>query len=113
MGAFKDAMQALANGVKDLSSLDVVTFQGRVELDAQDSVKTFDQVMEKALGNTNIKAKVLASTQAKIDGDLVVFYDQDITSDQMDAHAKLVEIGRQSRSATIDFIKSFIDPKDL
>lgn len=103
----------MAEGLKDLSSLDVVTFQGRVELTAQDKIVTFQQVMDKATGNTGIKVKVLASTRTDIDGDIVVFYDQDITEEQKLAHAEMVEIGRNSRAATVDFLKSLFDAKEI
>ncbi len=112
MGLFKDALTKMGEGIKDLSSLDVVTFEGSVQLEASDKVTTFDQVMSKATGNTDVKVKVLASTQTKIDGDIVAFYDKDITQEQMDAHAELIEAAEASRTGTIDFIKSIVGDID-
>ncbi len=108
MGDFKSAMQGIATAVKDLTSLDVVTFQGRVDLQGQSSVPDFDTVMSKVMGNTNVNAKVLASTQMKLDGDIVAFFDEDITAEQKQAHAELIKIASDSRAATVQFIKDAI-----
>lgn len=110
MGKFKEAMQELAAGIEDLSKLDVVTFQGSVTLegDATAPMK-FSDVMSKAIeGTAGVNVKVLASTQTSIDGDIVAFYDKDITEAQRLAHADLVISGAESRKATIDFVKSVI-----
>lgn len=116
MGKFKEAMSAMAEGIKDLSKLDVVTLQGSVTLENtdEDKVVTFDKVMDKARGNPEVKVKVLASTQTHIDGDIVAFYDTDISEEQRLAHADLVQAGAESRRATIDFVKSIVgDIADL
>lgn len=110
MGKFNEAMQTLANGIKDLSTLEVVTFQGAITLTSADSesLYKFDEVMARARANPEIKAKVLASTRSSIDGDIVAFYDTDITEEQRLAHAELVEMGSESRKATIEFVKSVV-----
>lgn len=115
MGKFKAAMATLANGIEDLSTLDVITFQGSVTLESDDkALVNFADVMTKAKGNTAVKVKVLASTQTSIDGDIVAFYDTDITEAQRLAHADLVLAGAASRKATIDFVKSIVgDIADL
>ncbi|MEM6999563.1 MAG: hypothetical protein AAF529_02170 [Pseudomonadota bacterium] len=110
MGKFKDAMTKMAEGIKDLSTLDVITFQGSVTLESADGeISKFENVMEKAKGNPTVKVKVLASTRTHIDGDIVAFYDTDITNEQKQAHAELVKAGAESRKATIDFVKSIVD----
>ncbi len=109
MGKFKDAMSAMADGIKDLSSLDVITFEGSVTLEGNDDTPVkFADVMSRAQGNAAVKVKVLASTQTHIDGDIVAFYDTDITEEQRLAHADLVQAGAESRKATIDFVKSVV-----
>lgn len=115
MGKFKGAMEKLAGAVQDLSTLDVITFQGSVTLDVDGTVPVgFAEVMDKAKGNAAVKVKVLASTKTSIDGDIVAFYDTDITEAQRLAHADLVLAGAASRKATIDFVKSIVgDIADL
>lgn len=115
MGKFKVAMQKMADGIGDLSKLDVVTFQGSVTLSsADDAPLTFDKVMTSAMGNTTVAVKVLASTQTCLDGDIVAFYDTDITDAQRLAHADLVLAGAESRKASIEFINSIVgDIADL
>ena len=108
MGKFNDAMKGIAEAVEDLTSLDVITFQGRVELEGQGPAPNFEEVMTKMLGNTSVKAKILASTRMKIDGDIEAFFDQDITAEQKQAHAELVKIAGESRAATITFIRDAI-----
>lgn len=108
MGAFRDRFAAMAEGINDLARLDVVTISGTVTLEAADKVTEFDQVMAKATGNTEVKARVLASTKVMLDGDITVFYDKNITTEQTQAHAELVEIGMENRKATITMIKDIL-----
>lgn len=116
MGKFQQAMLKLAEGIDDLSKLDVVTYEGSVVLTGDTTAPMkFSDVMSKALASdAEVKAKVLASTQTSIDGDVVVFYDKDITDAQRLAHEELVKAGSESRKATIEFVKSVIgDIADL
>ena len=115
MGKFKEAMSKMAEGIQDLSRLDVITFQGSVTLEGADEEPAkFEEVMAKAKGNAAVKVKVLASTQTHVDGDIVAFYDTDITEEQRLAHADLVQAGAESRQASIDFVKSIVgDIADL
>ena len=109
MGKFQEAMQTMADGIGDLSKLDVVTFQGSVTLNATDTAPLkFGDVMSSAMGNTTVAVKVLASTQTSIDGDIVAFYDKDITEEQRLAHADLVLAGAESRAASIEFVRSIV-----
>lgn len=108
MGLFKQAFKKMAEGISDLSSLEVVTFEGSVQLEGSDSIESFDDVMKKAKLNSEIKVKVLASTRLNIDGDIVAFYDQDINDEQKEAHAELVDIGVENRAATIEMVKSIV-----
>jgi len=110
MGKFQAAMKTMADGINDLSTLDVVTFEGAVTLAGDVTAPvTFSDVMTIAIkGNAEVKVKVLASTQTSIDGDIVAFYDKDITEAQRLAHSELVLSGAESRKATIDFVKSVV-----
>ena len=106
MGLFETAFKKIGDGLEDLTSLDVVTFQGSVLLEGGDIPATFDNVMNAAKGSATVKVKVLASTQCKIDGDILAFYDKDITPQQAEAHADLVALGKQSRQVAVDFVKN-------
>ena len=110
MGKFKEAIAKMAEGIDDLSKLDVVTFQGSVTLKGSEQTPLkFSEVMSRAVSGDNaVEVKVLASTQTSIDGDIVAFYDKDITEAQRLAHGDLVLAGAESRKATIDFVTSVV-----
>jgi hypothetical protein len=106
MGAFKDALKKIGDAVQDATSLDVVMYQGSIEADliANGMPDNFQKVLELAAGSTQVKVKLLASTQVKLDGDILAYYDTGITADQAKAHAELVSLGQKTREATIDFV---------
>ena len=113
MGLFADAFKKMAAGIDDLSSLEVVTFQGSVNLAAGDSIESFEDVLSKAKANADVTVKVLASTKTRLDGDAMTFYDTGITEEQKLAHAELVDAANENRQATINFIREMINPGDI
>ncbi len=107
MGIFKNAFNSIAKGIEDLSSLEVVSYKGTILIKAGDAYpETFDKIME----NASVQAdfKIIACTTSELDGDVKLFYDQDITQSDMDAHLKLVEAAHKSRQGVIEMFKNAI-----
>jgi len=115
MGKFTTAFSNIADTIGDLSSLDVVTFSGSVTLEKSDAPAaiptSFDTVIKGALANAEVK--ILASTQMKIDGDIVTYYDENIDDTQIKAHIEAVQAGKESRQATINFVKEVLSDLKL
>ncbi|PSV49997.1 hypothetical protein [Photobacterium indicum] len=110
MGQFRMALDKMAEGIKDLSSLDVVTYEGRVTLQSGESLDNvnFETVLQKAKDNPDIDLKIVASTHVEIDGDITTFYDEDISDEQKQAHIELIDIGAENRNATVEMIMGVI-----
>lgn len=115
MGVFKVAFKSIGDAVKDAASLDVVTFKGSIEADMNHTnmPDTFEKVLKLAEGNTQVKVKLLASTQVKLDGDILAYFDTGITPDEAKAHAELVSIGQKTREATVEFVHRVVGLDDI
>jgi len=115
MGVFQKAFKSIGEAIEDASSLDVVTFKGSIEgeLNTDDMPDDFKKVIEKAKGNTDVKVKLLASTQVKLDGDVLAYFDTGITPEESKAHAELVALAQKTREATIEFVRRVVDMKDI
>lgn len=107
MSTFQEAFEKIKEGIQDMSSLEVVTYKGKITIASDGAVpENFDDIIEKAKGEANFK--ILACTHSALDGDMKVFYDNEITTTQIEAHHKLVESARQSRQAVVDLFKDAI-----
>ncbi len=106
MGLFQTAFKKIGEGLADASSLDVVTFKGSIvaELNASNMPDSFQAVLDLAAKNTDIKVRLLASTQSKLDGDVLVYFDNAITPDEASAHNELVALAQKNREALLDFL---------
>jgi hypothetical protein len=93
----------------------VVTFKGSVEADltGANMPKTFESVLDLAAQNTAIKVRLLASTQAKLDGDILTYFDSGISAEEAAAHNALVEVAQQNREAVIDFVARVVGLDDI
>jgi hypothetical protein len=106
---FKSALSGIAAGIQDLSSLEVVTYTGKITIKKGangDPPKKFDDIIKKAKSEGEFN--ILACTYVAIDGDMRVFYDNDITEIERNAHHALVDIARQNRQAVVDLFKDVI-----
>ena len=50
----------------------------------------------------------MACTYVAIDGDMQVFYDNDLTEIERNAHHALVDMARQNRQSIVDLFKDVI-----
>lgn len=115
MGLFKDAFKKIGEGLADASSLDVVTFKGSVEaeLNGTNMPENFGAVLDLAAKNTAIKVRLLASTQSKLDGDILAYFDSAITPEEANAHNDLVDLAQQNREAVINFVQRVVGLPDI
>ncbi len=106
---FKNVLSNIADGIKDLSSLEVITYKGIIAIESGGDGAVpdkFNTIIENAKMQADFK--IAACTYVALDGDMKVFYDQDITSADMEAHHELVNIARQNRQAVVDLFKDAI-----
>lgn len=107
MSKFSDALDKIAEGIQDMSSLEVVTYKGSINIQSDGAVPDkFDVI----IGNAKSQAdfQITACTYVELDGDMKVFYDKDITPAELSAHHDLVETARQNRQAVVDLFKDAI-----
>lgn len=115
MSLFATAFENIGNAVKDISSLDVITFKGTVNVTSTTELDDFDKILAAAKSNQNVDLKLLASTRVKLDGDVTVFYDQNISDAEVASHEKLVSEAAENRKETVLMIKDILGDsvKDL
>jgi hypothetical protein len=107
MTTFKEVFDAIADGLKDLSSLEIVTYKGTINVKANNvDLKAFDSMFDNAKGNADFK--VVALTKSKLDGDLMMFYDVSASNEEKEAHNKLWESALQKRAAVIKMFETAI-----
>ena len=107
MATFEEAFHKIAEGIADMSSLEVVTYKGTISIQNTGAVpKSFTEIIDNAQSNANLE--ITACTYVELDGDMMVFYDKDATAADKDAHHKLVETASQNRQAVVDLFKDAI-----
>ncbi len=107
--SFKNALSKIAEGIQDLSSLEVVTYKGTISIKKGPGAGVpdkFDDIIKNAKAQADFK--ITACTLVELDGDTKVFYDNEITQAEMDGHHDLVDIARQNRQAVVDLFKDAI-----
>lgn len=107
MASFKEAFDKIAEGISDLTSLEVTTYKGTVKLAAADvKAASFDKILDSAVSQGNLT--LVASTRAKLDGDTTVFYDKDASPAEISAHNQLVDSAAAKRTALVQLFQSAI-----
>lgn len=106
MGSFQTAFDKIGDALEDLATLDVISYKGTIELTATGPAPDFDALLAKARGSAQFK--LVACTQAKLDGDVTVFYDKDATEADLAAHNQLVSSATEKRAAIIKIFETAI-----
>lgn len=109
---FQDTIDKIADdikkAVKDLASLEVVTYKGEIAVKANQTITNpFESIVDASNNNvTNAKCdmKVVACTHCDFDGDMKIYYDKNITREETDAHNQMVEAGTKNRQAIVDMV---------
>lgn len=103
--AFKEVFEQIGDKIQDLTSLEVMTIEGDVSIDASDAVSSLEEVLAKVSAKVVTNAKVLAMTRLALDGDVIAYVDKGITAEQRQAHADLVDAAAETRTATVMMFK--------
>jgi hypothetical protein len=107
---FENVLSNIADAIEDLSSLEVITYKGTISIESGGDGAVPDK-FDNIIDNAKMQAdfKIAACTNVALDGDMKVFYDQEITSGEMKAHHELVNVARQNRQAVVDLFKDAIN----
>ncbi|WP_300460472.1 hypothetical protein [Desulfobacula sp.] len=107
MSAFKTAFEKIGKAAEDMASLEVVSYKGRITVTADKAHPiNFATIIKGAAADAEFR--ITACTKSELDGDTQVFYDKEISQEEMDAHNGLVEAARSNRQAMVDLFKEGI-----
>ena len=114
MSGLKDALGKLNDAVKDLTSLHVQTYQGRVEVDLDEVAENgFDSVraaVTAAAADPEGELKLVAEAYYQFDGDSYNFLtSDDITPEALEIHKAAVEAGIKTRQGLVELFKGLFD----
>ena len=99
---FKEALESLKDAVCDLTSLEVQTYVGNLDVAVQDQAGTtdFEKILEKVKADGNLK--LVAVTKINFDGDGLVLVPEAPTPEHvLKAHAAALKAGQQVREALL------------
>ena len=104
------ALQALADGVVDLTELEVLTFQGDITaiVDDKNAIK-WAELLQTAKAQGQVK--LMAATQIKIDGDTILFTAPDIAENLRAAHLDAVKAAQEYRQGLITAFADLLNIK--
>lgn len=109
---FEEILQTLGNAATDLSSLDVVTLSGDINLTLDEKGKMMKplEIAKKFQGDENGKITVEAFTHIDFDQDKIQFLKQGITKDEItyQLHLDAVKASQEARNAFLDFIEGIV-----
>lgn len=107
--ALRGAFEELKNALKDLGSLETVTYRG--ELDAEIDKKPLDELADAiAQARTQGKLKLVLYTRLDGDGDSEhIFRSDDISQSIVDAHKSAFDMGREIRQGYLELFKEFAE----
>ena len=114
LSGLKDALGKLNDAVKDLTSLHVQTYQGRVEVDLDEVAENgFDSVraaVTAAAADPEGELKLVAEAYYQFDGDSYNFLtSDDITPEALEIHKAAVEAGIKTRQGLVELFKGLFD----
>lgn len=104
MPDFQNALNAITDGISDLSQLNVRTFTGDITAPAAglDSANYMDTVFKDG------KLQPIALTRIMIDGDAdqYIIQDKELRADLLPAHQEAIRAGQASRQAAFNLFAS-------
>jgi hypothetical protein len=109
MADFATVLGNIAKGLADLSTLEVVTYKGKIDATAV-NISLSGDMMGTVLQNakTNANFKLLACTYFELDADTTVFFDEGISVEERTAHQALVDAALAKRDSIITLFKDAI-----
>ena len=111
MAEWKEILEDVKKGIKDLATLEVVTLTGDIKsLISEKGEIPWDTLIKKSKAAQG-SIQLVAATHTKIDSDTVQFVTSS-TLENMDylirIHEAAVQSARENRQAVIEFVKGFI-----
>jgi hypothetical protein len=110
MGNIRDAMKKVANAFEDLTTLDVQTYTGTVDLSGnQEGFKGIKNLVKQA--QTDAKISLVAESVYQFDGDSFNFITngQGVPSEALKIHQGAVEAGLKTRQGLFELFKDLLD----
>jgi len=110
--ALKAAIEGLVEAIKDLSSLEVVSFSGTLTAEIMagtgGNVINWDKLVKAA--KPNGKVKLMVASKFECDGDAKLFTTSEaVSQDIRIAHDQAVQAGRQIRKDILDLVGDSIN----
>lgn len=112
----KEVWKSFENGVEDLTTLDVVTLSGSIDLTGTQpagaglELKKLPELIEKAIkgGSTSVSVKVVAFTHVEGDLDTTHFVQSDANASLLDAHTEIVKSAHDARNGFLRMLKELV-----
>jgi hypothetical protein len=113
----KQKFQALVDKIEtaaiDLTTLDVVTLSGDINLALTDDKKGFKKPLDIAkefYGTTDGKVTVEAFTHIDLDHDTIQFFKEGLTEDDLTymLHQNAVDAAQEARMAFLEFVRGIV-----
>jgi hypothetical protein len=110
MSTLRHALQELRDAVDDLTSLQVQTFSGTIELDPEANLSFTDirTAVKEAQSSDESTIHVVATSYLQFDGDSFNFVAADATAPMLRAHQDAVASGLAARQALLDMFRDVI-----
>ena len=119
MGVIDTIKTAAEDAVNDLTTLDVITVTGTIDISANvkngkiNLKNVYKDIVNNSKGTTNAKAKmkVVAFTHLDFDCDSVNFAKENLTEAQemlLKAHRETVSVAQETRLAVVKMIKEVV-----
>ena len=109
--ALREALGKLNDAIKDLTSLHVQTFTGKVDISGKD--RTFDTIRETIeSADTTVDITLVAESLYKFDGDSYNFMtdkEGGIPTSALELHKASVEAGIKTRQGLLQMVKGIFD----
>lgn len=108
---FEQVFNEIADGINDISSLEVTTLKGKIELKsiltgAKGNLEFADIL--KHFTDVDANVRLVAITKSDLDGDTTAFLDEDATPTEVAAHTLLVDSANTKRTALIQVVTSIV-----
>ncbi|GAB4408530.1 MAG: hypothetical protein OHK0053_35280 [Microscillaceae bacterium] len=119
---FNQFKEKLGDMVADLSTIEVATFTGKLEISGQKLLKAnergfntkavFEEIKSQVEGEATLKFKLVAYTHIDFDTDSVNFVKEDLSNEVkalIEAHRVMVEAAQNARRSVLNIIKEVLD----
>ncbi|GAA5164518.1 hypothetical protein [Viridibacterium curvum] len=114
MASFKETFAKIEAAIGDLTSLEVTTYKGTINIKKTIDAKPADNKeldfsdILKQLTVDGADIQLVASTLSRLDGDTTAFIDKNASAAELTAHAQLLDSANAKRNALIQVIEAAV-----